>query len=48
MAYPFKEIEKKYKEALNTPEVLGLVIGTRPDCINDDILELLKGYSKEY
>ena len=27
---------KKYEEALAVPDVVGLVIGTRPDCMPDD------------
>ncbi len=29
---------KKYHEALNAPDVVGLAIATRPDCLKDDIL----------
>ncbi|MBN1118415.1 MAG: TIGR01212 family radical SAM protein [Bacteroidales bacterium] len=34
-------LEKLYNEALSIPGITGLIIGTRPDCINDDILQLL-------
>lgn len=37
-----------YYEALNHPKVLGLAIGTRPDCIEDDTLELLKEINEKY
>lgn len=37
-----------YYEALNHPKVLGLAIGTRPDCIEDDTLELLKEINENY
>jgi radical SAM protein (TIGR01212 family) len=30
-----------YEEALSHPQVVGLVIGTRPDCVPDDVLGLL-------
>ena len=30
-----------YKEALQRPEVVGLAIGTRPDCVPDPVLDLL-------
>ncbi len=30
-----------YEAALEHPKVVGLVIGTRPDCVPDDVLELL-------
>ncbi|MDX8336829.1 TIGR01212 family radical SAM protein [Candidatus Cetobacterium colombiensis] len=37
-----------YYEALNHPKVLGLAIGTRPDCIEDDVLELLKEINEKH
>jgi radical SAM protein (TIGR01212 family) len=37
-----------YEEALNVPGVTGLVIGTRPDCINDDLLDYLVTLSKHH
>ncbi len=37
-----------YYEALNHPKVLGLEIGTRPDCIEDDVLDLLKEINEKY
>ncbi len=33
-----------YEEALAEPDVVGLSIGTRPDCVPDAVLELLAGY----
>ena len=39
---PVEELEKLYREALSVPDIIGLVIGTRPDCINKEILEMLK------
>src|SRR5208337_5326028 len=29
------------------PEVVGLSLGTRPDCLGDEVLELLAGYARE-
>lgn len=37
-----------YYEALNHPKVLGLAIGTRPDCIEDNTLELLKEINEKH
>lgn len=37
-----------YYEALKHPKVLGLAIGTRPDCIEDDTLELLKEINEKH
>lgn len=38
----FEEIKQKYEEALAVPEVVGLVIGTRPDCISEETLSYLE------
>lgn len=32
---------QKYKEALDYPDVVGLIIGTRPDCMPDELLDEL-------
>ena len=37
-----------YTEALAHDKIDGLVIGTRPDCVNDDILDLIEEKSKDY
>jgi len=37
-----------YEEALNDSDVVGISIGTRPDCITDEILELINGYTQKY
>lgn len=39
---PIDELERLYREALSVDGVIGLVIGTRPDCINDETLEMVK------
>ena len=40
------ELEKAYREALAAPSVVGLAIGTRPDCIDGDKIELLQSLAK--
>lgn len=40
-------VKQLYNEAINHPEVIGLVIGTRPDCINEDLINFLSDLSKE-
>ena len=45
---PIDELKKMYLEAVNYPNVMGLVIGTRPDCINPEIIEMLSEISKKY
>ena len=37
---------KKYNEALNYPDVVGLIIGTRPDCMPDELLDELEKISR--
>lgn len=36
-----------YDEALQHPLVKGLVIGTRPDCLENEVLDLLESYAKD-
>lgn len=38
---PVARLEQLYREALAHPDVVGLAIGTRPDCVGDAVLELL-------
>lgn len=37
-----------YKEALSYPNVIGIVIGTRPDCVNDELLDYFAELAKKY
>jgi radical SAM protein (TIGR01212 family) len=41
------KLEKLYREALDFPGVVGLAIATRPDCLPDDVLELLADLSRQ-
>lgn len=36
---PLEKLKTLYNEAINYPGVIGLVIGTRPDCIDDEKLD---------
>ena len=45
---PVNELEKIYKSALNQPDVVGLSIGTRPDCVEDDKLNLISEIAQDY
>jgi uncharacterized protein len=45
---PLGLLRERYEEALSFPGVVGLVIGTRPDCMNDDTLAYLSELSKQY
>ena len=35
-----------YDEALAVPDVVGLIVGTRPDCLPEDVVALLAGYAE--
>ena len=38
---PVEQLEKLFMEAIEDPDVLVLAIATRPDCLGEDVLELL-------
>lgn len=38
---PLERLRALYLEALSHPSVVGLVIGTRPDCVDGDVLDFL-------
>lgn len=37
-------LKNMYEEALKSANIVGLCVGTRPDCVPDAVLDLLKGY----
>ncbi len=41
-------LKNKYDEALQNPQIVALAVATRPDCINEDVVKLLKSYSNKY
>lgn len=43
-----ENLKKKYDSSLINNKIVGLSIATRPDCINEDIVKLLKSYSEKY
>lgn len=43
---PIDELRKKYNEAIEKEGVVALAIATRPDCLDDDVLDLLEEISK--
>ena len=45
---PVNELEKIYKSSLNHPDIVGISIGTRPDCVDKDKLNLISNISKDY
>ena len=42
------KLRKLYEEALSYPGIVGLIIGTRPDCIDEEKLEYLKELSRKH
>lgn len=43
-----ENLKKKYDAALVDDRIVGLAIGTRPDCIDEEIAELLREYKDKY
>ncbi|HJQ79169.1 MAG TPA: radical SAM protein, partial [Lacipirellulaceae bacterium] len=39
---PVERLRTVYEESLSHPQVVGLVIGTRPDCVPNEVLDLLE------
>ncbi len=42
---PLKRLKEVYEEALSYPNVIGISIGTRPDCLPDEVIDYLKEIS---
>lgn len=40
-------LKTMYEEALKSADIVGLCVGTRPDCVPDEVLELLAGYREQ-
>lgn len=38
-------LKSRYDEAMGEEDVIGLSIGTRPDCVSDEVLELVNSYT---
>ena len=45
---PPQVLKRLYDEALTVKDIVGLAIGTRPDCVNEPVLDLLQGYTSKY
>jgi hypothetical protein len=45
---PLDQLKRLYDEVLSFPEIVGLSVGTRPDCIDEPILDLLSSYNENY
>lgn len=45
---PVAELEPIYNAALGNEKIVGLSIGTRPDCIDDEKIKLISSYKDDY
>jgi uncharacterized protein len=45
---PVAKLRALYEQALEHPQVVGLAIGTRPDCVPDEVLELLNQIGEQH
>ena len=43
-----KLLDRIYSEALDHPKIIGMVIGTRPDCVDEKILDLIAEKGRKY
>jgi radical SAM protein (TIGR01212 family) len=44
---PVPKLRRLYDEALDHPQVVGLAVGTRPDCVPNEVLDLLQRYARD-
>ncbi len=45
---PVNELEKIYSSALKHPDIVGISIGTRPDCVDKDKCKLIADFKNDY
>ena len=45
---PLDILRSRYDEALSHPEVVGVVVGTRPDCVSEEILDYFAEIAKSH
>ena len=43
---PIDRLRVLYEQALSHPKVVGMAIGTRPDCVPNDVLDLISEYAQ--
>lgn len=44
---PVERLRRQYEEALSYPNVMGLAIATRPDCLSEEVLDLLSEFHEK-
>jgi uncharacterized protein len=45
---PLEKLKRLYEEALDFPGIVGIIVGTRPDCIDENKLDYFKTLSENY
>ncbi len=45
---PFSQLKELYDQALEHPDMVGLSVATRPDCVTKEVLQLLGSYQKDH
>ncbi len=45
---PLERLKALYEEALSHPDVVGIVIGTRPDCVDEEKLDYIASLAKNH
>jgi radical SAM protein (TIGR01212 family) len=45
---PLEKLKEIYSQALSLPDITGLVIGTRPDCVDEEKLEYFRGLADSH
>lgn len=43
-----RDLDRIYRAAFSHPDVAGIVVGTRPDCLGPEVLDLLEGIAREW
>ena len=44
---PVDRLRRLYDQTVAHPQIAGLIIGTRPDCVPDPVLDLIQGYARD-
>jgi len=45
---PLDELDRIYRQALEVPGIIGIVVGTRPDCVDEEKLDYFRDLSRDY
>lgn len=45
---PYEKLKLFYDEALAQEDIIGIAVGTRPDCVPDDVIDLFEEYARKY